>query len=273
MISVRTDREVYPGAPLKLVACEVSYQLAPGADLDAAAAPFYDAVDADYPLPGPAPAQEMRLEVGPSGSTHSVVSHGFRFLSNDRTRSVAVSPTALIVETSTYTRFEDFADAVVSAVEALESSLRVAAVTRVGLRYIDEVPLAHLPDGDLAGYFADDVLAAGRLVEGIGEPDEFLTTTSYSLGEDRRAVVRTGRVAQPIVVETGPLAIAQPSSPPLFVIDVDCAWQAKTTLPEVFDRESIGRIVQSLHAPVRTLFESSITEKLRDEVLRKDPAL
>lgn len=262
-------REVYPRAPLQLVACEVAYYLAPGADAGAARDALYGQLSHAYPLPGPSPAS-LTVEVGPAGAvTHA--EQGFRFLDLERTRSVAVSPASIVVETSRYHRFEDFLERVAEAVAGLGSVVRVAATSRIGLRYIDEVPVTDLPSGSFDGYFTESVLAPGRPVPDVGKPTEFLTTSRFAVGPDRNTVMRTGVLMTPVVASDGPLAIPRPATPPFFLIDIDSAWQAgPATRPLPFDPSAIKEVLHSLHAPVRALFEQSITDKLRDDVLRKE---
>ena len=260
------SREVYPNAPLKLVACELRFQLAPGADIAAAAQPFYDATEDEYPLQGPAPEQTIRIDNG----VPSISTGGFRYLSRDKTRSIVVTSSAMIIESSAYTQFEDYADTIGRAVDALARTLKIASVERIGLRYIDEFTIAELPQRALEGYFNAAMLAAGSAIDGLGEPAEFMVSTSWPLGEDRHAVMRSGRVNQPTVATDGPLRIPRPSTGPLFVIDVDCSWSASTTTPLRFDREAITGVLTDLHVPVRTLFEHTITDQLRDDVLRKE---
>lgn len=263
------DREVYPRAPLKLVACEVAYALAPGANVGAARDTLYERLSHAYPLPGPPPAT-VTVELGPAGArTHT--QEGFRFLDLERTRSVAFSPASMVVETSRYHRFEQFLMRVTEAVAAVDSAVRVAAASRIGLRYIDEVPVADLPSGSFDGYFTEAVLAPRRPVADVGEPVEFLTTSRFAVGPDRNTVMRTGVLTTPVVAHDGPLAIGRPTTPPFFLIDIDSAWQAgPTTRPLPFDESVIEEVLYSLHAPVRALFEQSITEKLRNDVLRKE---
>jgi len=262
-------REVYPNAPLKLVACEVAYTLAPGADVNAARDEIYERFADAYPLPGVAPAS-VTLEVGLQGTVAHQSPQGFRFLNLERTWSIAASPASIVVESSRYVRFEGFLERVVDAIEVLGSIVRVAAAQRIGLRYIDEVPLTVLPDGTFNSYFTDSVLAPGLEVPEVGPPAEFMTTNRFTVAPDTNTVMRTGVLTTPVVSPEGPLAIAKPSEGPFFLIDIDSAWQASTTPPRAFDSSGIGDALYSLHAPVRALFEHSITDKLRDEVLRKE---
>lgn len=262
-------REVYPCAPLQLVACEVVYAPAPGANIGAASDALYERLSHAYPLPGPPPSS-VTVEVGPAGAvTHT--QQGFRFLDLEQTRSVAVSPASVVVETSQYNRFEEFLERVTEAVAALGSVVRVAAASRIGLRYIDEVSVTDLPSRSFDGYFTESILAPGRPVPDVGEPVEFLTTSRFAVGPDRNTVMRTGVLTTPVVAPEGPLAIARPTTPPFFLIDIDSAWQAgPATRPLPFDASAIEDVLYSLHTPVRALFEQSITEKLRNDLLRKE---
>lgn len=261
-------REVYPNAPLQLVACEIAYALAPGADVNGARDALYERLADAYPLPGPPPT--LVVEVGPGAHvTHA--QQGFRFLDLQRTRSVAASSASVVLESSRYHRFEEFRERVAEAVEALGSVVRVVAASKIGLRYIDEVPLAELPAGSFDGYFTESVLAPGLPVPEVGRPQEFLTTSRFVLGADRNTVMRTGVLTTPVVAAEGPLAIGRRTEAPFFLIDIDSAWQAGAVTPPLpFNPSAIADVLNSLHAPVRALFERSITDKLRDDVLRKE---
>lgn len=268
MSDLPNGREVYPNAPLKLVACELRLQFAPGADLSAAEVPFYEEIGDDYPLQGPAD-QGIRVDLSPSGAVSTEL-RGFRYLTRDKTRSVAVNNSALVVETSSYLHFEQFAEQIGDVVDALGRHVRVVSVERVGLRYIDELPIAGLPGQTTDEFFASAALAAGTAIPGLGEPTEYLSTMNFQLGEDRQAVMRAGRVEQPFVSSLGPLRIPHPSTGPLFVIDADCSWTAVDTPSLPFDRGTITDVLTDLHGPVRLLFEHTITDKLRNDVLRKE---
>jgi uncharacterized protein (TIGR04255 family) len=266
------DREVYPHAPLKLVACEIAYTLAPGVNVEASAQGVYDALGTDYALPGVAP-MGLIIEVPPGGGPPRTTTapEGFRFLDRERTRSIVVTSRSMILEASSYTRFEEFAQRVSDAVTAVADVVRIAAAHRIGLRYIDEIPLCVLPEGQWDPYFSDGVLAPLQPVKDVGAPAEFITTCRYDLGADRQVTLRTGVLGAAVVSADGPLAIKGPSTPPLALIDIDSAWEAKTaTTPLKFDAAAIEPLLMALHAPVRALFENSITDDLRNHVLRQE---
>lgn len=261
-------REVYPNAPLQLVACELGYALAPGADINAAHAQMYERLSGEYPVPGEAMVS-VTVAVAPQGPPMAhQEAQGFRFLDRQKTHSVAASAASVVIESSYYTRFEEFLERILSVVDALGDSLRIATTTKIGLRYIDEIPKSRLPEGTFKGYFTDSVLAPGDEVPEVGRPEEFMTTSRFPVAADTNSVMRTGILSTPVVAAQGPLTIPRPTTGPFFLIDIDSAWQAVETESRPFEREAIGEVLCALHAPVRSLFEQSITDKLRNEVLR-----
>lgn len=262
-------REVYPNAPLQLVACEVGYVLAPGADINSARDQVYEQLEPEYPLPGEA-MMSLTVAMGPQGATTHQESQGFRFLDRQKTNSVAATPTSVVIESSRYTRFEEFLERILNAVDAMGASLRIAAATRIGLRYIDEIPRSRLPEDTFTGYFTESVLAPGQEVPDVGEPAEFMTTSRFAVATDTHSVMRTGVLSTPVVAAQGPLTIPRPTTGPFFLIDIDSSWQALETESRAFDRGAISEVLYALHAPVRSLFEQSITDKLRNEVLRTE---
>jgi len=62
--------------------------------------------------------------------------------------------------------------------------------------------------------------------------------------------------------------IDAPPRGPYYLIDIDSAWQGEAPVPPL-DRWLLAKL-DELHAPIRHLFETAITEELRNEVLRKE---
>jgi uncharacterized protein (TIGR04255 family) len=52
-------------------------------------------------------------------------------------------------------------------------------------------------------------------------------------------------------------------------MDIDSFWTPEGPIPE-YDRDMLVSTCDQLHMPVRRLFESMITDRLREEVLRSD---
>jgi uncharacterized protein (TIGR04255 family) len=117
----------------------------------------------EYPYYEPA----QSVSVGPG-----VVDRETRYLFRSRKKdwSVAFKASAIALETTHYTNFEEFSQRLENLFAKSRSLLDTDFFTRVGLRYIDEIPIE---DGELAGWVRDDLVAP--LTQGVyGTVEHFL---------------------------------------------------------------------------------------------------
>jgi uncharacterized protein (TIGR04255 family) len=256
------DREIYPNAPLKLVTFE--YRFEPVELTATLTEEFVNAVAEDFPIPGPPPHQQFVL--GPSGPSASAA--GARSFDASRRQAVLLAPQTVSYETSAYIRFEDFCKSLERLLEILASLVADLVPQRIGLRYIDEIDERHLPAGGDWNRYIDAALAS-PLSHFDPAPSEHQSAALFEIAQDHKVVLRYGLMRQPAVDPTGPLVIPDPPRGRYYLIDIDSAWEPSSRsepqrTPWVLDK------VGQLHAPVRQLFESSITDQLRNDVLRKE---
>ncbi len=261
--------EIYPNAPLRLVAFEARFPNVP--PFGAAMAPdqIRRALKRNFPRAEVA-AVATSVEFGPGGvRSGSEVRH--RFLSEDKTTSVTLGAQTLMVETTSYKRFEQFRDVIGDAVEVVAATEEVAGLLRVGIRYIDEIRVSHPPE-KLSGWgvYVDPALvAAADFLPGTAH--QFLGVVDSQVADGQAIAMRfgalpTGRVVDP----SGPLRVPHddPSDQPLFFIDIDSYWTAPEHVLPGFGRDAVVELCDRLHEPTRALFEAAITDKLRDDVFR-----
>lgn len=259
------DREIYPNAPLKLVVFELRFP--PLADFDEAQASLARAVNTRFPIPGPAP-QLTTVGIGPSGPTVHQSAGGVRRLDRRKRLSVVLTPETLVVETSAYGRFEVYAEVAGEVLAALASAADVVAVLRIGLRYIDEIDPRDLPQPVRWTEYIEAPLL-GPLEHFGSVPRELQVASVFRITEEETLILRYGVVGQPVVDPNGPLVIDRPAEGERFLIDIDSSWEApRDNLPE-FDADTVLSRLIALHAPIREYFERTITDKLRDDLLRK----
>lgn len=263
----KTDREIYPNAPLQYVACEVRFPFSPSLVEDGSLPRLHKAL---YPwLPIVEPATETTVVFGGQPTT---VRH-LRFLSRDRFTGVVVTPTQVTVETTDYTQFEEFRTAIGRALQAIEGiEPGPVGLNRVGLRYIDEIR-AGSATADLRTWdgLIDSKLAApvSLRFQG-GKLTSFQGTVKFETGDARRVVMRYGALTGQSVGDAPLRRRHVHEGGPYFLIDVDSFWLAEGMTPEFSAKDALD-LCRKLHSPVRELFEASITERLRKEVLRKQP--
>jgi len=187
-----------------------------------------------------------------------------------RTLSVMVAPSAVIVETSAYTQFEEFLEVIHRALLAAASAVALAGIQRVGIRYIDEIRVEGVRGPvDWFDYINPALLCATALDADL-TPQRTEGLAEFELDDGQRTVMRFGAMTGWVVDPGGPLRLRRAEDGPFFLIDLDSFWVSPGEgIPE-FDVERVIDRVKMLRAPVRALFEASITDRLRDEVFRKE---
>lgn len=259
------DREVYPSAPVVLVALEVRH---PPADTMSAAA----IARAKKILGGVTPLQEPQTISGftitPAGPAPQPTETAQRFSSRDRSTAVTFRSGAVGVETTHYGRYEDLRKVVELALRAREAAGPVDGVLRVGLRYIDEIraPAENGPLG-WSEWVDQSLLGPAPLAAAHGlNASQWQGLVVFRGANDAQLLLRYGPGEGYAVDPGGELRRPAPAPGPFFLMDIDNFW-----VPEAVPDFNVAALLQrcdDLHRPVRALFESLITEKLRKEVLR-----
>lgn len=276
------EREVYPNAPLVLVAAEIRH---PATDplKPAQQTALKLALAAQLPLSRPAVQTNFTAVAG--GQSQVTHSKSPRFTSRDRTTSVTYLPEAIVVETTHYRQFERLLELITLAVNARFEAGPLDGLERVGLRYIDEIRVPELTDESnaweqwvhpslmgpasvstqlglraaqwqgLTVFAADPATASGKPTDEPGSANVDSLVLRYGPGE--------GYALDP----GGELKRSVPPPGPFFLLDIDSFWTPEGEVPPADPDEMLAYVIR-LHGPVRTLFESLITDRLRNEVLR-----
>jgi uncharacterized protein (TIGR04255 family) len=199
-----------------------------------------------------------------------------RFTVRDRTLAVALSEESLTVETTKYRHYPDFRAVLESAFGAAAEFLRPDGVARVGMRYIDEIRVPSAPEADVPDWreWLDSSLLPPQ-VESMATHGYLSAAweggAQYATGDAQTLVLRYGARTGYAVNPAGLLKrLSVPAPGPFFVLDFDCFWQP-TDIP-AFDAAALIDTCDQLRAPIRTLFDLLIPDKLREEVFMKEPA-
>ncbi len=262
------DREVYPNAPVVLVALELRHPSAEPLSR-AAQVKIKQLLAKRLPLPRKATMTSIQATLGvaqPEVTTETAP----QYVSRDRTTAVTFRSAAVIVETTRYGRYERFRDVVALAIEARQTIEPVVGIERLGLRYINEIRVPDVGD-TLASW---EPWVDRTLLGPVSVVDRLGLTAAQLQGVvmlDRDAgksiVLRYGPRGGYAVDPEGDLKRPAPTPGPFFLLDIDSFWAPTDDIPEL-NPEELLTLGDDLHEPVRTLFESLITERLRKEVLR-----
>lgn len=263
------EHEVYPTAPVVLVALEVRHPEAEPLEalerrsikshLGKRAPLLKSAQSFTVPLGGGAPA-ETAMEEFP------------RYVNRDSTLGVSFRQGALAIESTDYVGWEDFMAVITLTFEARQRVAPVDGVERVGIRYINEIRVPDGREGDWSDWIHSSLLSP-ETTPPIDLPlAQWQGVKIYGKQPGRALVLRYGPQSGSAVQGNGEMKLRTESSGPYFLLDMDSYWVPEDGTPE-FNSDTLGRICDELHTPIRTLFEGLVTPKLRDEVLRRDHVL
>lgn len=264
-----------PNAPVSLVVVEVRF--AGGADGPAmpmaSQRAFRDLLGKDWVVQSTG-WRGVELTIGPVAAASQAISSVIRYTVRDRTLDVAVTNETLTVETTSYRNYPTFREVVRHAAEAAAEVLQPDGIARIGMRYIDElrVPGATKDDPTIWQEWVDPELLAPKMrsMTGAGyQPGYWECVSQYAVGADMNLVLRYGPRPGPVNFPQPPLRRPVPADPgPWFSLDFDATWDPPG-IPS-FEPQLILDTCDSLHTPIRTLFDSLITERLLVEFERKD---
>lgn len=258
------SREIYPKAPLRLVAFELRYPLAMKLGSSETLAQFQEHLAEDLPN------VELGVETGVSftlqqGFQELAPRPLFKLFSRDRRTAITLMNTSLVIETAAYVRYVDFRHLIEEALTALKDSVRLAGMIRLGLRYVNELRVPGvLGARDWEGYVDDHLLGPIEVCREM-PVNEFQTRLQSDFGAGRGVQMTAGTLHGEFVSSQGPLRVEKRNGP-FFLIDIDSYIQFDEL--QDFAIPQAVELCDALREPVRQLFEGSITEKLRDEVLR-----
>lgn len=263
------EREVYPSAPLALVACEVrvpSTGLPPDMHQIQQLAKGFREI-----LPVPTPLEEVSYTAGHPEATHHRTE---RFVSRDKTSSIGFRPGTIVVQTSFYRGYiEHFRPLIEAAVKTIHDVVELNGLTRIGLRYFDEIRVPGVGEDpvDWNDYFARplvDVFDLGIPLDLT--PQTFNGMASFRTEMESTLVLRWGPRDGP-AIDTKGVRRTLPNTGPMFLIDIDSYWEPQDQIPP-FDPKAVLDICDDLHEPVRDLFEATITDKLREIFRQEGPS-
>jgi uncharacterized protein (TIGR04255 family) len=273
---VADTHEVYPNAPLALVAVEVRFPNS----ADTRPLPmnlqrsFRDLLGEAWVIESQK-VQQVTFAVNTAGAVPQAMPMLTipRFTVRDRTLAVAITEESLTIEATRYRHYPEFREIVARAVAAAAKVLLPDGVARVGMRYIDEVRVPDIANEAPSAWqdWVDASLLAPQL-DAMSDAG-FVSTgwegaAQYRTGPDQRLVLRYGPRTGYVVNPVGLLNRPTPPSPgPLFALDFDCFWEPPD-IPE-FDSGIIMDTCDQLRRPIRALFDMLVTDKLLAEFTKE----
>ena len=262
-MSMYPNREVFPRAPLALVAAEVRFTDA--ARLRQQQTKDELAIALEDRFPFAEPLQQTDLSLTPAGPPQIQERIGVVLRNATSTETLTIMSESLTYETTAYASFNELLEAVTAACDALVAAKVRPAVRRVGLRYIDEVRVPE-PISDVrhwSKWISPQLL--GQLdvgPEGIPATMTQVIST-FDLGGGRGINIRGAALNQgPVVV---PQFLRRPpiESGPFFVLDFDGFHVFAGAEDVQLNSEVVRETLSAVHAPCGSAFQRSITDEAR----------
>lgn len=225
------------------------------------------------PLPSEMNEVSVTVQAGPdSPPVHQQIVTAFpRWTSRNKRTALSMRQDSLVIETTEYGSYDRMRELLELSLQARMAASIPAGIERIGLRYIDEIRVPAENGGDTPSWdqwvdasllgpvhIGSEVSLSPAVNEGI---------SVFSGSHDRALALRYGAQNDYAVQSTPDLRRPLPPPGPLFKMDIDSFWQVSDVVPE-FDIKLILKQSDELHDPVRGVFESLITTRLREEVLR-----
>ncbi|MEU3059008.1 TIGR04255 family protein [Streptomyces subrutilus] len=264
-----SEREVYPNSPLALVAIEVRHPTA---------APLSSTQEAEIkrgvasvtPLSKPAHVQTVTITAGLNlGKPDISTQTSPRFMSRDKALSVTFRDDALVVETTRYERYEVLRKLVILALKVRQNVAPVDGIERVGIRYINEVRVPYVETPTNWQDWVQPALSGPTTLKTPAGLDlnSWQGVTLFGDPAQEAALVRHGLHEGYAVNPGGDLRRKTPPPGPFFLIDIDSYWLSTEETPAATPENTLT-CLDRLNTSARELFESVITDRLRNEVLR-----
>jgi len=218
--------EVFPANPIREVDFEIRFT--PRLRVQAEMWRFQESLVAEYPEVG------LESALLPNGSTLSVTV----FQNQLKARVIKVSPQNMALAFSTYNRFEDFKEEVLKRSANFCATFGVASLTRIGLRYVNEIPLPTQQSNSMATYVRAIVDLDRFPLDSI---QQFALQVSAKQ-DDHMILLRTAML-------TGPIRT--------YILDIDAYTETEKPTAD------IGTLLDRFHDTLQKVFLDHVTEEYK----------
>lgn len=251
-------------SPLTLAVCEVRF----GAILSVAdssyVAPFQREIIEHFPVAAPADQLEISLTLGQGQGRVQGRPASRRWVFTDASGAwkTVLAEDSIVLETRKYDSFDDFLARLTIVLTALEKSIRPTVVTRLGLRYINEIR-----EPDVNWKEIINPLVVGPAGEsgfsGKAEALEFLCHFNFRYPGRKGCNLVCGLLPQGTVV-ANPLPTTRLDQP-FFLLDIDAFEEYEMGGSPGVDTASICTQVARFHETIYSVFRWSVSDSYIDD--------
>lgn len=258
------DHEHFAVPPVALVTAELRFTDSPRLrqqdTLDAIA------IACEHRFPIAEPITGMAVEPTGLGAAPQLVARQSVVLRNaESTEALTLTSNSLTYETTAYRDFDDLAGVVNDACRTLITAGVAPALTRVGLRYINEVRVRE-PVSEMRAWsdWIDPRVLGTLSVAPEGVPVRALqAAVSFDLGNGGGLQIGYAAVPQGSVVNHRFLKRPPFEQGPFFAMDFDGFCDFSADPAKFLDPDLVARVLRGVHGPIGEAFQRSLTDNSR----------
>lgn len=258
---------IYKNPPLVLAVIELRHDTTPSlSEPDQAALKSF--LSDTFPLSRPAQPQ-MNVTITPTDVVKTNTPTSPRFMTRDNSASITFRTEAIVVETTRYVRRSVLKERLRQAVEARQKIAGAGGMTRLGVRYINEVRASTETPADWEQWISPALTSSAALTAGEGRPAQTWQGLATFGNEREGVVLRHGNLEGYAVNPAGDLRRPTPPPGPYYLLDIDSYWAPEGETPPL-EWESIETRYDDAALLAHNLFQQLVTDKYRQEVLLRD---
>lgn len=218
--------EIFPANPIREVDFEIRFT--PRLRIQAEMWRFQEDLVSEYP--------EVGLETAllPNGATVSVTV----FQSQMKARVIKVSPQSMALAFSSYENFEEFKEEIIKRSARFCEIFQVSDLTRIGLRYVNEIPLPTQQPESMVAYVRPLVDFTRISLQAV---QQFALQLVAKAG-DHMVQVRTAMLAGPVRT---------------YILDIDAYTEA------IKPSTQIGSLLDRFHDTAQRVFLDHVTDQYK----------
>jgi uncharacterized protein (TIGR04255 family) len=241
------DHRPLTKAALALVVAQVRFDLTNLVEDRQVARAFYERLggrDGPFPAISQFRAQQVTFDPAsqPGDGVTRVEQRGWRIVAEDQASQVTLAPDALTVETSVFQSWDKFGPVLDSALEALNDEVGPAVCGRVGLRFINVLPVPRSERSTLLRSELLGITVHDNLGDGV---EDFESRFTLRLDEGISVLVRSA----PAQAE---------SDEDRFVLDVDGSVEPQTP----FSKDEVSMTFKTLNDRCLSVFQQLVTPRM-----------
>lgn len=244
--------------PLVLAVCELRFPRELSVADETAVAPFQKTLKGQYPILQKVPEVSVSVLLGPAATQVQPQSRSFRWEFTDLKGiwTVTLSQETLSLGTRTYASFGDFLDRLGPVVEALINLMGVGVLTRIGLRYINEIRLTDMAYEDAIQPVMLGPIAVPQISSAVAQAiQEILLRFDDGHGVN----IRHGLIPEGTTVQPKPGT--EPPKGNFYLLDFDAYRQFPLPGGMIANSEAVRQYVDTFNKVIYRLFRMATTDE------------